>query len=158
MSTSEPAPRPTPPPVSGEDPAEVLRLAALEWKLSSIRQLAKGAWVYLDPCAHESDVAEWERVHKVRLPEEYRRFLLCVGEGGEGPPQFGLWSLECQDPCDAEAFRGAFLERELQNSFPLESAWRWTPEEEAAYQRGCPEIRERVRLRGQGVRQSREYG
>lgn len=119
--------------------------------LSAIRKAAGEAWVYLDPCALEEEVADWERVHCVRLPEAYRRFLLEIGAGGEGPPEFGLWSLECQDPRDAEAFRGAFLERELQNSFPFEAAWRWTPDEERAYQEGCPELRERVRLRDVGT-------
>mgnify|MGYP003667974783 FL=1 len=83
------------------------------------------------------------------MPEAYRRFLLEIGSGGEGPPYFGLWSLE-DDDHSAEVFRGSFLERELRNPFPFTSAWRWSDEDEEANQRACPELRGRVRGRDLG--------
>ncbi len=41
------------------------------------------------PCLTESEVREFEQVHQVSLPEEYRRFLLEIGNGGVGP-DYGL--------------------------------------------------------------------
>lgn len=114
-----------------------------------LRQDVVSAEVYLYQPIAEDEIARWEQRHRIRLPEEYRRFLFEVGSGGEGPPYFGLWSLDDEDP-SAEVFRGSFLERELRNPFASVSAWRWSPEDEEANQRACPELRERVRGRDLG--------
>jgi hypothetical protein len=44
----------------------------------------------LSPPLSETDVAEFEAKHDITLPEPYRRFLLEVGNGGDGPPYYGL--------------------------------------------------------------------
>lgn len=44
-------------------------------------------------CLNESDIASFEQKFGVKLPEEYRDFLLIVGNGGAGP-DYGILSLE----------------------------------------------------------------
>ena len=38
----------------------------------------------------EAEATEFEVKHGITLPEGYRRFLIEVGNGGEGPPGYGL--------------------------------------------------------------------
>jgi uncharacterized protein (TIGR02996 family) len=59
-----------------------------------VRRAPTSHWLYdksathngrLNPVLSEDDVAAFEREHRVTLPEEYRTFLLEVGNGGLGP-------------------------------------------------------------------------
>lgn len=53
----------------------------------------------LRPPAAETAVLEFEKKHHIRLPEEYRDFLLYMGNGGAGP-YYGIYGLQ---DLDAEA-------------------------------------------------------
>jgi hypothetical protein len=46
--------------------------------------------VQLAPPATEDEVARFEVEHGVTLPPEYRWFLLNAGNGGHGPPYYGI--------------------------------------------------------------------
>jgi len=63
----------------------------------------------------------------VRLPEGYRQFLLEIGNGGKGPPAYGLMKL-------GEVRRGFDRSAEeqlaaLSRPFPLTAFWIWEAEE-----------------------------
>ena len=45
--------------------------------------------------ASEEAIQAFEEQHGIRLPEEYRDFLMLVGNGGAGP-YYGLYGLETQ--------------------------------------------------------------
>lgn len=47
----------------------------------------------LGPCLTEMEIQQFEHPHQITLPEEYRDFLLHVGNGGAGP-YYGLLPLE----------------------------------------------------------------
>jgi len=130
-------------------PRRDLSPTELEARLVKLRADVTEAEVYLYRPVSEELVASWEARHGVRLPEAYRRFLLEIGSGGEGPPYFGLWSLD-DDDHSAEVYRGAFLERELRNPFPFTSAWRWDEADDAAKERSCPDLRRRIQGRDRG--------
>lgn len=40
-----------------------------------------------------NNLKDFENQHKVVLPREYREFLLNIGNGGDGPPYYGLNTL-----------------------------------------------------------------
>lgn len=46
--------------------------------------------VHLAPPASEEHVSAFEHEHGVALPESYRRLILELGNGGDGPPFYGL--------------------------------------------------------------------
>jgi hypothetical protein len=69
----------------------------------------------------EDEVSEFESQHGVRLPADYRQFLLRVGNGGAGPDH-GLFRLgEMDDGFDFGPW-GDFV-GELSTPFPHTSAW-----------------------------------
>ncbi|MBN8422178.1 MAG: SMI1/KNR4 family protein [Verrucomicrobia bacterium] len=72
----------------------------------------------------EAEVLEFERAHAVRLPEEYRAFLMCVGRGGAGPG-YGLFDLgECDEGFDFRAWHeGDGFVGALRLPFPHSAAW-----------------------------------
>ena len=76
-------------------------------------------------------VEDFEASYNIRLPEAYRRFLLEVGDGGDGPPYYALVRL-------ADAVRGQY-ERNPQTDererfrpdlpFPITDNWVWVDQE-----------------------------
>lgn len=72
----------------------------------------------------EAEVREFERAHGVRLPEEYRAFLMCVGKGGAGPG-YGVFDLgECDEGFDFLAWHeGDGFVGSLRLPFPHTAAW-----------------------------------
>jgi hypothetical protein len=63
---------------------------ALAQRLRRIKLTIAEQGFTMNPCLTEEEVARFEERHKVRLPEEYRLFLMTVGNGGKGPPLYGL--------------------------------------------------------------------
>lgn len=75
----------------------------------------------LNPTLSEDELTEFETDHGVRLPDDYRQFLLRVGNGGAGP-YYGLFSLgEMDDGFDLGPW-GDFVGR-LSSPFPHSDTW-----------------------------------
>jgi hypothetical protein len=76
----------------------------------------------LNSCLSERQVRKMEARYGITLPEEYRRFLLLMGNGGAGPA-YGLFSLEqslAHSLDDVRLFR---------EPFPHVQAWNLKPED-----------------------------
>ena len=76
----------------------------------------------LNPCLSEHQVQEAEARYGIALPEEYRRFLLFMGDGGAGP-DYGIFPLE---DCLKRSVDDV---RFLREPFPHVQAWNLTPED-----------------------------
>ncbi len=75
----------------------------------------------MNPALSENAVSDFENEHNIRLPEDYRQFLIRVGNGGAGP-YYGVFQLgEVDDGFDFgpwDDFIG-----ELSTPFPHSTAW-----------------------------------
>lgn len=79
----------------------------------------------MNPVLSEAEVRAFEAKHKIKLPEDYRLFLLHVGRGGAGPA-YGLFNLG-----EMDSYRDEFLAwkegdgfvGELAAAFPHEKPW-----------------------------------
>lgn len=88
-------------------------------RIQRLQEKAKKAGVQLYPPLGEADIAGFEESRRVALPAEYRAFLQCVGNGGSGPPAYGLCGLG-EVPSD---FNGPAPD--LSKPFPFTKAWVW---------------------------------
>ncbi len=105
-------------------------------KLSRLKQLDPRFEVFgaaaheytLNPPLSEIEIASVESKYRCRLPEEYRAFLLNIGNGGAGP-FYGLFPLGMQDDnfglCSWEA---GYLLGDLSAPFRFNAAWNASPE------------------------------
>lgn len=75
----------------------------------------------LGPTLSEADVAAFEAQHRVTLPENYRTFLLEVGNGGAGP-HYGLFPLHGEGMRDVDR-EERFRAGHLATPFPHTQAW-----------------------------------
>jgi SMI1/KNR4 family protein SUKH-1 len=79
----------------------------------------------LNPPLSEADVAQFETIHGIRLPEDYRDFLVHVGNGGAGPRR-GV--LKLGEMRREEHWMGADTGA-LREPWPHRTAWNTPPEE-----------------------------
>lgn len=75
----------------------------------------------MNPTLTEAELAEFEEESGLRLPDDYRQFIMRVGNGGAGP-YYGLFALGKMDDGDAFGPWGNFV-GELSTPFPHTSAW-----------------------------------
>lgn len=77
----------------------------------------------LNPVLTEKEVQWFEKKYKIKLPLDYREFLLIVGNGGAGPADFFKLG-EVDDGFDYEVWKeGEGLVGILSKPFPHTSAW-----------------------------------
>lgn len=83
--------------------------------------------------ADEKRVIGFERKHRIQLPEDYRRFVLNLGDGGPGPPLMGLLPLgrEGKAPLVPEFLRGRQWLPYLALPFPFTRDWIWEDGEDS---------------------------
>lgn len=87
----------------------------------SFEQVGAAAHRYaLNAPLTEREVSAFESLHGISLPEEYRRFVIEIGDGGAGP-MYGLYRLDRSDlPEFADDDRAVGF---LAESFPHSKAW-----------------------------------
>lgn len=109
----------------------MLRVEEIRQGLRRLKELDPGFGLFganshhyeLNPPLPEEDVTEFECKHSIRLPADYRRFLLNLGNGGAGPT-YGLFPLDRHDDgwkfC---SFESGFLVGDLAQAFTHRDAW-----------------------------------
>lgn len=79
----------------------------------------------LGPCLTEQEIWSFESRHGITLPAGYRQFLLHVGDGGPGPPDYGLMRLgEITDLTEEEVPIWGDLPH-VGKPFPFTRHWVW---------------------------------
>lgn len=73
----------------------------------------------LNPPISQTDVDELEHTYGFVLPEEYRKFITQIGNGGRIP------SLHDNDPCRFIPFEDMSALKNVGYDFPLSESWEW---------------------------------
>jgi hypothetical protein len=98
----------------------------MDERIRRFRQKLAASPKRLNTCLAEADVQAFERRHGIVLPESYRAFLLHFGNGGEGPPCFGIPKLgEPADDMTPEEERVWTELRLVGRPFPFTKPWVW---------------------------------
>jgi SMI1 / KNR4 family (SUKH-1) len=87
--------------------------------IERIQEKAKSRGIRLSSTLIEEDIASFEHSNGISLPSDYREFVLRVGNGGVGPPDYGLCALG-QTPSDFD-----FASPDLSRPFPFTQPWIW---------------------------------
>jgi hypothetical protein len=94
--------------------------------IQRISAKAKNVGVRLNSVISEAAIFEVEERAGVLLPTDYREFLLYVGNGGDGPPAYGLCSLNKLPPDYTMTLP------DCSKPFPFTQAWVWETGETSA--------------------------
>lgn len=91
-------------------------------RIEAIRAAYRERGLKLEPPASLETLQAFEQRYNIRLPEEYRRFVLSVGNGGDGTPHYGLFRLEDADHDEMGQVAPGFAPSA---PFPLVESWIW---------------------------------
>jgi hypothetical protein len=95
-------------------------------QIQRILRKAKEQGRTLNPVLAEGAVREFEAAHGIHLPEGYRAFLSQVGNGGDGPPCYGLGRLGESAGDMPHEQRKEWLELpHVREAFPFTHYWIW---------------------------------
>lgn len=95
-------------------------------QLKRIEAKVKAQGRSLNPPLAERAVKEFEVAHGIQLPDGYRQFLLRLGDGGEGPPCYGLGRLgQPSSDMPAEQKREWLELQHVRRPFPFTRYWIW---------------------------------
>jgi SMI1 / KNR4 family (SUKH-1) len=102
------------------------KMQNLKNKLSQLASLDKSSEVFgseshqykLNPCLSEKEVCELEAKYKITLPQEFRDFILKVGNGGSGPG-YGLVGIDSVELSKMDLLGNDFLS----SPFSLQEEW-----------------------------------
>ncbi len=99
-------------------------------QLERIRSKLQVRQMSLEPPLSAGELQAFERLHGITLPEGYRSFLLTIGNGGFGPPSYGLAKLG-DVARDMQPKQQACWSRltKIQQTFPFTKCWVWENEE-----------------------------
>jgi hypothetical protein len=104
--------------------------AVVDDRLAAIREKAVSRGHSFGAPLSDADIRAFEARHRVVLPEGYRQFLRAVGNGGDGPPAYGMVRLGevpgGLPPNWAEEWRAL---PHVAKPFPLTTGWVWEEEE-----------------------------
>lgn len=105
----------------------------MDEQLSRIRAKLNSTGRILTPPLTDREVVLFEQLHGIALPEEYRLFLTHLGNGGVGPPAYGLLPLgkPASDMLPDERTLWTDLPY-IQKPFPFTKYWVWEDGETSA--------------------------
>jgi hypothetical protein len=87
--------------------------------IERLRKKVESKGIRLSRTLTEAEIADFECANGMSLPPDYREFLLKIGNGGVGPPHYGLCSLGKTPPdFDLKA-------TDLSRPFPFTRPWIW---------------------------------
>jgi SMI1 / KNR4 family (SUKH-1) len=75
------------------------RIAKIKDELDKRRH----SWL-MQPCLSEEEISNFEQSYDITIPDEYRRFLLIVGNGGPGP-FYGVYPLDVAISSDPTPYK-----------------------------------------------------
>ena len=102
---------------------------ATHHQLLLLQQALATANLTFGPCLPAADLAAFEQAHQVSLPPEYQLFLTHIGNGGAGPPVYGLRPLGASESWWDDEQRAAWQHfQALGRPFPFAQPWYWEGE------------------------------
>lgn len=95
-------------------------------QIARIKVKLKDRVSQLNPRLKVAEVEEFERLHGVKLPREYREFIIHIGNGGIGPPDYGMYALGTTET-QLQQFRRPEKQdlSRIGEPFPFTKFWVW---------------------------------
>ncbi|WP_435007559.1 SMI1/KNR4 family protein [Tundrisphaera lichenicola] len=103
----------------------------MDARIDRIRRKLEASGKSLNPTLSQVEVEDFESRHGIRLPDAYRTYLLELGNGGDGPTEYGVPRLgEVADDMNREEAELWTSLPKVREDFPFTKRWIWEADEE----------------------------
>ena len=98
----------------------------MDERLQRIQDKMIKSGTQVNPVISEDEITKFEVFHKIELPKEYRDFISKIGNGGQGPPYYGLAQLGQISPDMDKYQKVSYAEyKNIGRPFPFTKYWVW---------------------------------
>lgn len=105
-------------------------MSELQKQIDTIKRGIAKRKLSVGPVVTEAEVSEFETMASIRLPEEFRQFLLQVGNGGDGPGTSFADGMYCLGEYHLDHRSPAEVISDLSRPFPFTEYWSTEDDEE----------------------------
>jgi hypothetical protein len=105
-------------------------------EIDNLRKKIESKKLNFNSTLSESEIIAFESNHRVSLPEDYRNFLLKIGNGGDGPPYYKWLPLGKasgdSNEIEKEIWEGFIY---INKEFPYSESWCWEDQESEDFEK-----------------------
>ncbi len=98
-------------------------------KIMTLKDRLDKTALKFNPVLSAGTVEKFETENRIILPADYKLFIQYIGNGGDGPPEYGIKPIGTDEIWWSDAQKKAWTFENIRKPFPFSEQWIWEGDE-----------------------------